>query len=222
MFESEKREVRITTLRGRSAIADEAAEFELPAIFKSSAQPINERPNLLGRLSEALASSGQQERERSRTVIPFEPAHGRMLEPPPVTIEPVKENLAATVDKIAAENDSAKRNMTSFFDTRMTRMSAMSQPVEEPRKRTRSEAGRRVSTPATTARTFCGGGQQRRGRGRCSTAFAADPEAVADGEHAQNRREGAHERGRRRWPGGRIFASLTRKGGSYRAEGSDG
>ena len=133
MFESEKREVRITTLRGRSAIADEAAEFELPAIFKSSAQPINERPNLLGRLSEALASSGQQERERSRTVIPFEPAHGRMLEPPPVTIEPVKENLAAAADKIAAENDSAKRNMTSFFDTRMTRMSAMSQPVEEPR-----------------------------------------------------------------------------------------
>lgn len=133
MFESEKREVRITTLRGRSAIADEAAEFELPAIFKSAAQPINERPNLLGRLSEALASSGSQERERSRTVIPFEPAHGRMLEPPPVTIEPVRENTTAAADKIAAENDSAKRNMTSFFDTRMNRMSAMSQPVAEPR-----------------------------------------------------------------------------------------
>jgi cell pole-organizing protein PopZ len=133
MFESEKREVRITTLRGRSAIADEAAEFELPAIFKSSAQPMNERPNLLGRLSEALASSGQQERERSRTVIPFEPAHGRMLEPPPVTLEPVKENSTAAADKIAAENDGAKRNMATFFDTRMSRMGAMSQPVPEPR-----------------------------------------------------------------------------------------
>ena len=134
MFESEKREVRITTLRGRSAIADEAAEFELPAIFKSPAQPMNERPNLLGRLSEALASSGQQERDRSRTVIPFEPAHGRMLEPPPVTVEPVKENSMAAADKIVAENDSAKRNMTSFFDTRMNRMGAMSQPApEQPR-----------------------------------------------------------------------------------------
>jgi Protein of unknown function (DUF2497) len=134
MFESEKREVRITTLRGRSAIADEAAEFELPAIFKSPAQPMNERPNLLGRLSEALASSGQQERDRSRTVIPFEPAHGRMLEPPPVTIEPVKENSTAAADKIAAENDSAKRNMATFFDTRMSRMGAMSQPApEQPR-----------------------------------------------------------------------------------------
>src|SRR6476469_6446205 len=73
MFESEKREVRITTLRGRSTIADEAAEFELPAIFKTAAQQTSERPNLLGRLSEALASSGHQERDRSRTVIPFEP-----------------------------------------------------------------------------------------------------------------------------------------------------
>jgi hypothetical protein len=133
MFESEKREVRITTLRGRSAIADEAAEFELPAIFKSPAQPMNERPNLLGRLSEALASSGSQERERSRTVIPFEPAHGRMLEPPPVTVRPVRENLSAAAEKITAENDTAKRNMPTFFDTRMSRMAAMSQPAEEPR-----------------------------------------------------------------------------------------
>jgi uncharacterized protein DUF2497 len=133
LYESEKREVRITTLRGRTAIADEAAEFELPAIFKAPAQPTTERPNLLGRLSEALASSGQ-ERERSRTVIPFEPVHGRMIEPPPVVLEPVKENLSEAADKIAAENDSAKRNMTSFFDTRMSRMSAMSQPVEEPRR----------------------------------------------------------------------------------------
>jgi cell pole-organizing protein PopZ len=131
LYESEKREVRITTLRGRSAIADEAAEFELPAIFKAPAQPTTERPNLLGRLSEALASSGQ-ERERSRTVIPFEPAHGRMIEPPPVTVAPVKENSSALADKIAAENDGAKRNMPTFFDTRLNRMGEMSRPVAEP------------------------------------------------------------------------------------------
>ncbi len=133
MFESEKREVRITTLRGRSAIADEAAEFELPAIFKTAAPNTSERPNLLGRLSEALASSGQQERDRSRTVIPFEPAHGRMIEPPPVTLHPAKENDEAAVEKISAENDAMKRNMPTFFDTRLNRMSAMSRPVEEPR-----------------------------------------------------------------------------------------
>ncbi len=56
-----------------------------------------------------------------------------MLEPPPVTLEPVRENSTAAAEKIAAENDSAKRNMTSFFDTRMNRMGAMSQPVAEPR-----------------------------------------------------------------------------------------
>ena len=132
MFEGEKREVRITTLRGRSTIADEAAEFELPAIFKTAVQNTSERPNLLGRLSEALASTPHQERERSRTVIPFEPAHGRMIEPPPVTLHAVREVEEAVVEKIAAENEGVKRNMPSFFDNRMSRMSAMSRPVEEP------------------------------------------------------------------------------------------
>jgi cell pole-organizing protein PopZ len=128
MFESERREARVATLRGRSAIADEAAEFELPAIFKAPAQSNAARPNLLGRLSEALASGGPQERERSRTVIPFEPAHGRMLEPPPVEREAERDNSFAAAEKLAAENDSLKRNMPTFFDTRMTRMSGMSQP----------------------------------------------------------------------------------------------
>lgn len=131
MFESEKREVRMTALRGRNALAEEAADFELPAIFKSSAQPTSARPNLLGRLSEALASA-PPERERSRTVIPFEPLHGRMIEPPPVRRErEEKEISSVAVEKIAAENDSQKRNMPSFFDTRMNRMSAMSQPVAQ-------------------------------------------------------------------------------------------
>jgi hypothetical protein len=131
MFESEKREVRVTALRGRGAIAEEAADFELPAIFKNPAQSASVRPNLLGRLSEALAS-GPQERERSRTVIPFEPVHGRMLEPPPFArSEPEKENSSAVADKISAENDSLKRNMPTFFDTRMNRMAAMAQPAPQ-------------------------------------------------------------------------------------------
>lgn len=131
MFESEKREVRITAMRSRNAIAEEAADFELPAIFKAPAQQTSARPNLLGRLSEALASA-PPERERSRTVIPFEPLHGRMIEPPPMARpEPEKENSSAIAEKISAENDSQKRNMTSFFDTRMNRMSSMSQPAPE-------------------------------------------------------------------------------------------
>lgn len=132
MFESERREARVATLRGRSAIADEAADFELPAIFKAPAQSNTARPNLLGRLSEALASGAPQERDRSRTVIPFEPVHGRMLEPPPVARAPQRENSSAVAEKIAAENDSLKRNMPTFFDTRMSRMAAMSQPAPQP------------------------------------------------------------------------------------------
>ena len=88
-YEMERREAHVTTLRGRSIVADEAMEFELPAIFKTSAQPAAERPNLLGRLSEVLSSNGQQDWDRPRTVIPFGPAHGRMIEPPPVAREPV-------------------------------------------------------------------------------------------------------------------------------------
>lgn len=140
MFESERREARVATLRGRSAIADEAADFELPAIFKAPAQSTTARPNLLGRLSEALASGAPQERERPRsTVIPFEPVHGRMLEPPPVARQPEREVSSAAVEKISAENDSLKRNMPTFFDTRMTRMSAMSQPAPEPEPEPRPE-----------------------------------------------------------------------------------
>ena len=128
-FEVSRRESHVTTLRGRNAVADEAMEFELPAIFKPS-QPTPERPNLLGRLSEALASNAQQQDwDRARTVIPFEPVQGRMIEPPPpVVLEIVKENPAAAVNKIAAENDSVSRVMPTFFDTRMNRMAAMAAP----------------------------------------------------------------------------------------------
>jgi hypothetical protein len=125
-FETER---RLAALRGRNAIAEEAGDFELPAIFKAPAQPISDKPNLFGRLSEALASGGNQERDRSRTVIPFEPVHARSSEPPPVARVPAPEASAEMADKIAAENNTQKRNMATFFDQRMSRMSAMSQPV---------------------------------------------------------------------------------------------
>jgi hypothetical protein len=125
-FETER---RLAALRGRNAIAEEAGDFELPAIFKAPAQPISDKPNLFGRLSEALASGGPQERDRSRTVIPFEPLHARTPEPPPVARVPAPEPSADMADKIAAENNTQKRTMATFFDQRMNRMSAMSQPV---------------------------------------------------------------------------------------------
>lgn len=126
----------MTTLRGRGNIADEALEFELPAIFKAPAQPAAERPNLLGRLSEALgtnaqhAQQGEWGRRTSRTVIPFEPIHGRMIEPPPVARESVKEAKPAPQE---SKNEGVKRIMPTFFDTRMSRMSdALRAPEPEP------------------------------------------------------------------------------------------
>lgn len=131
-FDAERREARVTTLRGRGNIADEALEFELPAIFKAPAQPAAERPNLLGRLSEALGTNANHAQQSdwgrsSRTVIPFEPLHGRMIEPPPAP-DAVKETKAAAAPP---RDDGVKRIMPTFFDTRMSRMNQMA-PAPEP------------------------------------------------------------------------------------------
>jgi cell pole-organizing protein PopZ len=125
-YEMERREAHVTTLRGRSIVAEEAMEFELPAIFKTSTRPAAERPNLLGRLSEVLSSNGQQDWDRPRTVIPFGPAHGRMIEPPPVAREPVIDAKPVATAKAAIESDGVKRVMVPFCDTRLNRMGGMS------------------------------------------------------------------------------------------------
>jgi hypothetical protein len=110
-------------------------EFELPAIFKTPAQPAAERPNLLGRLSEVLTHNGQQpDWDRQRTVIPFGPAHGRMIEPPPVVLDAVNDAQPPPSRKAKSEAEDVKRIMPTFFDTRMTRMSATTQPAPEPRR----------------------------------------------------------------------------------------
>lgn len=132
-FDAERREARVTTLRGRGNVADEALEFELPAIFKAPVQPVAERPNLLGRLSEALGTNAHHAQQSdwgrtSRTVIQFEPIHGRMIEPPPVARDTVKETKAA---EVPPKDDGVKRVMTTFFDTRMSRMN-LTAPAPEP------------------------------------------------------------------------------------------
>lgn len=129
-------------------VVDETSEFELPAIFKSAGmQPsLDARPNLFGRLSDALKPAPAPEPERSRTVIRFEPAAaGRMIEPPPAaptSPRPAPQPVAPAPEpdpfaRVSAENAGIRREMTSFCDSRMNRMSSMSSmapsaPVMQP------------------------------------------------------------------------------------------
>jgi cell pole-organizing protein PopZ len=132
-YEMDRRDAHVTALRQRSIVAEEAMEFELPAIFKTSAQPVAERPNLLGRLSEVLSSNGQHDWDRPRTVIPFGPAHGRMIEPPPpVARDTASDAQSRTAARTGADSGAVKRIMPTFFDTRLNRMGGMSYlPAEE-------------------------------------------------------------------------------------------
>jgi len=165
-FDADRREARGTTLRGRGNIADEALGFELPAIFKAPAQPQAERPNLLGRLSEALGTNAQHAQESewgrrtARTVIPFEPIHGRMIEPPPVALDTVKEP-AQTVAPPAPQSEDVKRAMTSFFDTRMSRMT-FAAPVPQPEPEPAPQPAPRTYVPEPPrlpdGGNFAGGG----------------------------------------------------------------
>lgn len=112
-------------------VAEEASEFELPAIFKPGYQPAQSKPNILGRISEALKSpaSEPEGEPRNRTVVRFEPAggfSGRMIEPPAAAVP--DPSTGEQTERIERDNDSCKRNMTSFFDTRMSRMSQMAAP----------------------------------------------------------------------------------------------
>ena len=119
--------------------AEDGGEFELPAIFKPGHQTSPEKPNLFGRLSDALKPGATAEHERSRTVIRFEPAAaGRMIEPPqpqsstvalPRRPEPEPEQAA----HIATDNTTIKREMPSFFDTRLNKLGELSRAASEPK-----------------------------------------------------------------------------------------
>ncbi len=131
--------------------ADEAAEFELPAIFKPGHHAAVERPKLFGRLSEALKTNAPHDVGRARTVIPFDPSaangasngaangatSGRMIEPPaalqmaaassePNHYRPRPEPAKQDVEEVA-------RVMPSFFDTRINKLGEMTRDVYKPR-----------------------------------------------------------------------------------------
>jgi cell pole-organizing protein PopZ len=115
--------------RREQGAPEEHAEFELPAIFKPGHQQSAEKPhNLFGRLSDALKQPAAAEQDRSRTVIRFEPAHGRMIEPPaPVVTAQAPRYEPPRYDPPAPEQSNqgpseVKRQMPSFFDTRMNQM----------------------------------------------------------------------------------------------------
>ncbi len=134
--------------RDAQSAAEEAAEFELPAIFKPGHHAAVERPKLLGRLSEALKSSATQEAGqtgRPRTVIPFDPpsangaangaTNGRMIEPPAelqmaaAVSEPNRYNPQP--EPVKTETREVARMMPSFFDTRINKLGEMSRQVNQ-------------------------------------------------------------------------------------------
>jgi cell pole-organizing protein PopZ len=128
--------------RREVAIGDDNAEFELPAIFKPGHQaPQSERPNnLFGRLSDALKPSAPPEEDRSRTVIRFAPAAGRMIEPPPAAAPQPQSQPTRNVppvdpaERAVRENAPVRREMPSFFDTRLNRLGEMTRQANAPKQ----------------------------------------------------------------------------------------
>ena len=122
--------------RREATVNDETAEFELPAIFKPGYQPMPEKPNLFGRLSDALKSPASSEPDRSRTVIRFEPAAaGRMIEPPaPLRMAQTASAFAPVqpAPQREPEEEPVKREMPSFFDTRINRLGEMTRKANAP------------------------------------------------------------------------------------------
>lgn len=135
-------------VRRDAHIAEEAAEFELPAIFKPGHQHGPDKPKLFGRLSDALKTAQPPEGQRLRTVIPFDPsAAGRMLEPPPMAQQPQNAARSQQSHQPAfqpqpvpqpqpvqprADAGPVKREMPTFFDTRINRLGELTRKAFEP------------------------------------------------------------------------------------------
>ncbi|MEQ1718471.1 MAG: DUF2497 domain-containing protein [Hyphomicrobium sp.] len=125
--------------RREAQFAEEAREFELPAIFKPGHNASPERPKLFGRLSDALKATNGQEGARVRTVIPFDPsASGRMLEPPAElqmaagndpAYAPQPQNPAPP-----AEHGPIRREMPTFFDTRLNKLGELTRQAYQPKE----------------------------------------------------------------------------------------
>lgn len=114
----------------RPELAEELPDFELPAIFKPAPKVTNERPNLLGRLSEALSSESAA--DRSRTVIRFEPANGRMNEQAAAAQKATKSAERSATEMAGDQQNGMKREMPSFFDTRLNRMGELTKVAPQP------------------------------------------------------------------------------------------
>lgn len=128
--------------RREGALGDDNAEFELPAIFKPGHnQAQSEKPsNLFGRLSDAMKSASEP--DRSRTVIRFEPAGGRMIEPPapaapvqqPQMTQPTRNEPPVESAERPHSNLPVRREMPSFFDTRLNRLGEMTRQANAPKQ----------------------------------------------------------------------------------------
>lgn len=118
-------------VRREQTMAEEAAEFELPAIFKPGHMPAPEKQKLFGRLSDALKSAPVPDGERSR-VIPFDPAlsSARMLEPPAATH--MQANDVPPEPAPEPPSEPVARIMPTFFDTRLNRMGELTRKAFEP------------------------------------------------------------------------------------------
>ena len=129
-------EVQYTDPRRARMLADEAADFELPAIFKPGHQAAPEKQKLLGRLSDALKSTTPQEPVRTRTVIPFEPNGSRTYEPAPsapvAMAKPVSDWPPRRQPEPAPVVEEVQRVMPTFFDTRISKLGEMSRKAFEP------------------------------------------------------------------------------------------
>ena len=127
-------------VRREPQAAQEAPEFELPAIFKPGHAGAPERPKLFGRLSDALKSAAPQDQQvRSRTVIPFDPSvAGRMLEPPVQSVmsaDKASRNTGAhQSSQQPMEEEPIARVMPTFFDTRVNRLGELTRQAYEPKK----------------------------------------------------------------------------------------
>lgn len=131
-----KLEFSAQPLRREAALAEGRAEFELPAIFKPEHQSSAVRPNIFGRLSDALKNNAPQDADTARTVIRFEPTGGRMIEPPaapPAAEAARKDAVSEAVDRVEKENAPMKREMMTFFDTRLNRMGEMTRQANMPK-----------------------------------------------------------------------------------------
>lgn len=131
-------EIQMPSGRREALLAEEAADFELPAIFKPGHQAVPERQKLLGRLSDALKSSNPPEAARTRTVIPFEPGGARMAEHGGAQTMSHSAGDRANgrrpePERAPPADGEVKRIMPTFFDTRVNKLGELTRQAYEPK-----------------------------------------------------------------------------------------